>query len=82
MTGDRVDRKLMAFGHLSDLEMASKVRMLMRSDLDHEPVCTGARDRIMFLSQKLDDVEKLIKQAIDEYGSQHQLREALSRIAE
>ncbi len=53
MTGDTVEKETMVFGHLSDLEMAGKVRMLMRNDLDHEAVCTGSRDRIMYLSQQV-----------------------------
>jgi hypothetical protein len=53
MTGDKVEKDNMVFADLSDLEMAGKVRMLMRGDLDHEAVCVGARDRIMYLSQQL-----------------------------
>jgi len=41
---------------LSDLTVASRVRMLLRSDLDHESVCTLARDRIVWLH---DEVERL-----------------------
>lgn len=36
---------------LSDYEVAGRVRMLMRNQLDHESVCTLARDRIMGLSK-------------------------------
>jgi len=54
MTGDIVDKQSMVMSNLSDLEVALRVRMLMRSDLDHEAVCVGARDRIMFLSQEVD----------------------------
>ena len=39
--------------HLSDAEVASKVRMLMRGDLDHEAVCAMARDRIRDLARNL-----------------------------
>jgi hypothetical protein len=53
MTGDKVEKEMMVFADLSDLELAFKVRMLMRGDLDHEAVCVGARDRIMYLSQQL-----------------------------
>ncbi|MDO8415537.1 MAG: hypothetical protein Q7S87_04935 [Agitococcus sp.] len=52
MTGDPIDKEKMCFGHLTDLEMANKVRMLYRDTLDHEAVVTGARDRIMWLSQE------------------------------
>jgi hypothetical protein len=34
-------------------EVAGKVRMLMRDDLDHEVVCTMARDRLMHLIHHL-----------------------------
>jgi hypothetical protein len=53
VTGDKVEKETMAFAHLSDPEMALKVRMLTRNQLDHESVCVGARDRIMYLSQQL-----------------------------
>lgn len=58
MTGDKVEKENMVFAHLSDLEMAGKVRMLMRMDLDHEAVCCGARDRIMYLSQQVDELSQ------------------------
>lgn len=35
-----------------DLEVARRVRMLMRDDLNHESVCTMARDRIMTLFEE------------------------------
>ena len=54
MTGDRVKKDEMAYSHLSDFEMAVKVRMLYRDTLEHESVCCGARDRIMYLSQQLE----------------------------
>lgn len=59
MTSDEVNKETMAFAHLSDLEMALSVRMLMRTDLDHEAVCTGARDRIMYLSQENERLRAL-----------------------
>lgn len=40
-------------GDLSDAEVATRVRMLLRSDLDHEVVCVMARDRIARLSRQL-----------------------------
>jgi hypothetical protein len=56
MTGDKIEKfEDCAMNYLSDLEMAFKVRMLMRNDLDHEAVCTAARDRIMWLSQQLEE---------------------------
>ncbi len=45
------------FAWLSDVEMAGKVRMLMRHDLEHEAVVVGARDRIMALSKALEQCE-------------------------
>lgn len=36
---------------LPDEAVAGIVRMLMRDQLDHERVCTMARDRILYLSQ-------------------------------
>lgn len=62
MTGDKVEKEKMVFADLSDLEMASKVRMLMRHDLDHEAVCVGARDRIMYLSQRVEELESEVHQ--------------------
>jgi len=46
-----------AYGHQSHDWMASKVRMLMRNDLDHEAVCTGARDRIVWLAARVKELE-------------------------
>lgn len=46
----------LCFGHLSHIEMASKVRMLMRGDIEHEPICVGARDRIVWLAQREHDL--------------------------
>ena len=53
MTGDEITKETMAYSKLSDMAMASKVRMLYRTDLDHESVVCGARDRIVYLSQEL-----------------------------
>lgn len=50
--------KPMCGAHLTDEEVANKVRMLMRGDLDHEAVCTMARDRIMALSQELQELKR------------------------
>jgi hypothetical protein len=38
------------YGHLPITEIATKVRMLCRSDLDHEAVCVAARDAIVSLA--------------------------------
>lgn len=45
-------------GHLSHDEVAAKVRMLMRSDLDHEAVCCMARDRIKWLAWRIECLEE------------------------
>lgn len=39
-----------AFGDMSDEWVADRVRMLMRDDIWHEPICQAGRDRIMRLS--------------------------------
>jgi hypothetical protein len=55
------DRSKLAGGHLSDAEVAIKVRMLMRTDPDHEVVCSMGRDRIMHLSEKADVLGKALR---------------------
>ena len=64
MTGDIVEKNKMVMADLSDIQVAGKVRMLMRSDLDHEMVCTGARDRIMYLSQRVKNLESHLQAAL------------------
>ena len=49
---------------LTDYEVAGKVRMLMRHDLDHEGVCTLARDRIMALSKRTVELQKALDLAL------------------
>jgi hypothetical protein len=53
MTGDPLTKDTMCYGHKSDMWMASEVRMLYRDTLNHEAIVTGARDRIIYLSQEL-----------------------------
>jgi hypothetical protein len=48
---------------LSDAVVASRVRMLMRNDLDHEMVCVLARDRIRDLSRKVASLEAQLAEA-------------------
>lgn len=50
--------------HLGDMEVAGRVRMLMRTDLNHESVCTLARDRIVYLSDRLDEVTSVTEEQI------------------
>lgn len=58
----------------TDIHVAGKVRMLMRGDLDHEMVCTVARDRIMALSKEIVRIEAVncdllaALKAIKQYG--------------
>ena len=63
MTGDEIDKDRMVFSDKSDLEVALQVRMLMRDQLNHEQVCTGGRDRIMFLSQEVERLKAQNKDA-------------------
>lgn len=46
------------FAHLSDEWVANEVRMLMRDDLYHEAICMAARDRIMRLSLRVEQLER------------------------
>lgn len=57
----KLDR-VMSRPDLSDLEVAGEVRMLTRNQLDHEAVCTFARDRIMALSKE----KLLLLEALEE----------------
>lgn len=50
-----------AFPQWSDEEMAGRVRMLMRDQLNHEVICTAARDRIMCLSKEKRLLENQIR---------------------
>ena len=49
----------MAGEHLTDQQVADAVRMLMRDQIDHEAVCTMARDRIVALSAQVTELQKL-----------------------
>lgn len=62
MTGDIVEKDQMVGKQFSDLEMASRVRMLMRDDLNHEFICMAGRDRIMYLSQQVDRLENEVSE--------------------
>lgn len=45
--------------HLSDMEVAGQVRMLDRRQLNHESICTLARDRIVYLADRLGEIEAI-----------------------
>jgi hypothetical protein len=49
---------------LSDMEVAAQVRMLTRHQPDHESVCTLARDRIVYLADRLGKIEALTAEDI------------------
>jgi hypothetical protein len=46
---------------LTDEQVADKVRMLMRTDWDHEFVCTLARDRIATLAREHDRLRAFVE---------------------
>lgn len=48
---------------LSDREMAGKVRMLYRTDLEHEPIVCGARDRIVHLAEIVEAAREVVKKS-------------------
>lgn len=61
---------------VSDAEMAGKVRMLLRSDLDHELVCQAARDRILTLAREKELLVAAVRRvlvACEEYASRGEL---------
>ncbi len=43
-----------------DVEVAGRVRMLMRNDLEHELICTVARDRILCLAKEKEQLRQLL----------------------
>jgi hypothetical protein len=47
-----------SFEDMSDERIAYRVRMLTRSDIDHELVCVAARDRVLKLSKELREMER------------------------
>ena len=65
-----LDRKSLAGAHLSDAEVAGRVRMLMRTDLDHEAVCVMGRDRIQWLSAVNAELLVAAKRALNTLKAQ------------
>lgn len=45
----------------SDAQIAEQVRMLFRDQLNHESICSMARDRICYLSHQLSVSQKIIE---------------------
>lgn len=58
------NKSIQAGAHLSDKEIAGKIRMLRRDDIDFEAVCVMAKDRILALSQDLETVTKALAEVI------------------
>lgn len=48
--------------HFTDEQIADRVRMLMRTDFDHEATCTLARDRIASLARERDQLREFVEQ--------------------
>lgn len=57
---------------LSDFEVAGQVRMLMRDQLNHEHVCTMARDRIMCLSAENEALREALANTVC-YGCERRI---------
>ena len=58
-----------SYGDLSDEDIATMVRMMCRSDLNHEAVCVAGRDRILHLSQKCKALVEAIEAVQDWSGT-------------
>jgi hypothetical protein len=55
-----IANKTEAYGHMSDEWVANRVRMLHRSDLEFEPICSAGRDRIMRLSMEVAELRGIL----------------------
>lgn len=55
--------QLISYPQLSDRDMAGTVRMLYRTDLEHEPIVCGARDRIVHLAEIVEAAREVVKKA-------------------
>lgn len=60
---------------LDDREVARRVRMLMRRDLDHELVCVLARDRIMALVKENEQLRKQLSEPATSSDSENSVME-------
>lgn len=56
-----------AGGQYTHNQVASRVRMLYRFDLDHEGVCLMARDRIVWLAARVAELEAAVEYARVEF---------------
>lgn len=57
-----VPGRIHCFGHMSDEWIANRVRMLQRSELWHEAICTAGRDRIMKLSLEVAELRREVRE--------------------
>lgn len=78
---DDILSKDQAYGHLSHVEIAGMVRMLMRSDTNHEGVCTAARDRIIWLANELGTWKTAAKALRDALLEHHKWHMGIGTIA-
>lgn len=67
----------LAFGHFNHHELAVKVRMLLRTDILHEAVLNGARDRIVWLAARYDEV---VAQCAEHQRELHEARMEIVRL--
>jgi hypothetical protein len=65
---EKVDRDLRktCHGDWSHEQVAGNVRMLMRNDLDHESICTTARDRIIWLARRVEELEAQLHASVSD----------------
>jgi len=66
-------RREASYPWLSDVEIAGRVRMLMRDDLNHEGIVCAARDRILHLSEENERLRREL------YSRTRSLEEELNR---
>lgn len=65
---DRVRERPQLGDNLTDSEVAGMVRMMTARDLNHELVCVMARDRIIFLSDKVHSLTSELAEAVHALG--------------
>ena len=72
-----MENKPIAGSHLTDTQVASAVRMLLRDQLNHEAVCLVARDRIVSLATERDQLKARLEAAEREQQRVHELANRL-----